>query len=227
VTGRDISGHAQRALLRDILANEWSGQAAADSAAYRLTRTFRDIVSERVIGFVLSECHEADATFDYTQIRRRDAPIWALVNEQPQHLLDPQYATWTDFLVAAVDATIEQAMQGQDGDLRDRVWSEFSVSAFRHPLSPGLPFVGRLLDMPTVALPGDLYTPRVHWRTSGASERMVVSPGHEADGIMHMPTGQSGHPLSPFYANSHPSWIAGDPTPFLPGAVVHTLTLTP
>jgi penicillin amidase len=56
---------------------------------------------------------------------------------------------------------------------------------------------------------------------------MVVSPGREADGIMHMPTGQSGHPLSPFYANSHAAWTKGEPTPFLPGPAVYTLTLSP
>ena len=44
---------------------------------------------------------------------------------------------------------------------------------------------------------------------------------------MHMPTGQSGHPLSPYYANSHDAWINGDPTPFLPGPAEHSLTLTP
>jgi hypothetical protein len=36
-------------------------------------------------------------------------------------------------------------------------------------------------------------------------------------GIMHKPTGQSGHPLSPFYASSRPSSVAGNPTPFPPG----------
>ena len=221
------AGDANRAELRDILDNGWSGKAAADSAAYRLTRTFRDIVSERVIEFVLVECYEADATFDYTAIRRRDASIWTIVNEQPHHLLDPQYATWTDFLTDAVDTTVEQAMRGEEGRPRDRVWSEYNLAAFRHPLSVGLPFVGRLLDMRLVPLPGDLYTPRMHWGAVGASERMVVSPGREAEGIMHMPTGQSGHPLSPFYANSHPAWVAGEATPFLPGPPVHSLTLTP
>jgi penicillin amidase len=54
--------------------------------------------------------------------------------------------------------------------------------------------------MPPHALPGDLYTPRVQWGAIGASERMVVSPGREAAGIMHMPTGQSGNPWSPFYS---------------------------
>ena len=74
---------------------------------------------------------------------------------------------------------------------------------------------------------GDLYTIQVHSGSLGASERMVVSPGHEAEGIMHMPTGQSGHPLSPFYSNSHDAWVTGEPTPFLPGPAEHTLTLTP
>jgi penicillin amidase len=56
---------------------------------------------------------------------------------------------------------------------------------------------------------------------------MIVSPGRESAGIMHRPTGQSGHPLSPFYDNSHAAWIKGEPTPFLPGKTEHTLTLTP
>jgi len=130
-------------------------------------------------------------------------------------------------LLAAVDATIEQTQRDRGGDLRDRVWSEYNVVAYRHPLSAAIPFAWRWLDMPEATLPGDLYTPRVHWGAIGASERMVVAPGHEADGIMHMPTGQSGHPLSPFYANSHAAWVAGEPTPFLPGPALHTLTLTP
>jgi penicillin amidase len=56
---------------------------------------------------------------------------------------------------------------------------------------------------------------------------MVVSPGNEREGIMHMPTGQSGHPLSPFYRNSHDAWARGEPTPFLPGPTRYTLTLAP
>jgi penicillin amidase len=227
-----IGGRSQRALFRDIVADGWSGQAAADSAAYRLIREFREIVSTRVIAFVLSECYDADRAFDYTTVRRRDTPIWTLVTEQPQHLLDPQYANWPEMLVEAVDATIERAMRDQNGnlrpgDLRDRVWSEYNVTAYQHPLSGAVPFLDRWLDMPTVALPGDLYSPRVQSGTQGASQRMVVSPGREADGIMQMPTGQSGHPLSEFYANSHDAWLTGEPTPFLPGPATHTLTLTP
>jgi penicillin amidase len=42
-----------------------------------------------------------------------------------------------------------------------------------------------------------------------------------------MPGGQSGHPLSPHYRDSHEAWASGKPTPFLPGEAVHRLELTP
>lgn len=227
LTDDAIRGSSDRALARELLATGWSPSVTPDSTAYRLTRTFRDIVSERVMAFVLSECYEADPSFDYTTVRRRDAAIFALVTAQPLHLLEPRYTDWNDLLLSAVDATIELAMRDRSGSLRDRVWSEYNTIVYRHPLSAGLPVIGRWLDMPHAELPGDLFTPRVHWGALAASERMVVSPGREAEGIMHMPTGQSGHPLSPFYANSHAAWVAGEPTPFLPGPAVHTLTLTP
>ena len=42
-----------------------------------------------------------------------------------------------------------------------------------------------------------------------------------------MPGGQSGHPLSPNFLRGHADWVAGRPTPLLPGAPVHTLRLEP
>ena len=38
---------------------------------------------------------------------------------------------------------------------------------------------------------GDLFTVRMHWGSVASSERMIVSPGQESAGMMHMPTGQS------------------------------------
>jgi len=63
--------------------------------------------------------------------------------------------------------------------------------------------------------------------TAGASERFAVSPGREKDGYFHMPTGQSGHPLSAHYRDAEAAWVTGEATPFVPGPAVHTLTLRP
>ena len=69
--------------------------------------------------------------------------------------------------------------------------------------------------------------PRVSAPGFGASERMVVTPGREQDGILNMPGGQSGHPLSPFFLAGHSDWVEGRPTPFLPGPPMHTFNLSP
>ena len=66
---------------------------------------------------------------------------------------------------------------------------------------PAVPLLSRWIDMPALELPGDAYMPRVQGLSAGASERLVVSPGREEHAIFHMPTGQSGHPLSPHYAD--------------------------
>jgi penicillin amidase len=57
--------------------------------------------------------------------------------------------------------------------------------------------------------------------------RMVVSPGHEETAILHMPGGQSGHFLSPHYADAHAAWVEGEPSPFLSGPKVSELKLVP
>ena len=53
------------------------------------------------------------------------------------------------------------------------------------------------------------------------------SPGRESEGYLHMPGGQSGHPLSPFYRAGHEAWVRGEATAFLPGTAKYTLKLVP
>jgi penicillin amidase len=69
--------------------------------------------------------------------------------------------------------------------------------------------------------------PRVQDRSFGQSERLVVAPGHEAEGLLVVPGGQSGHPLSPYYRSGQDAWANGEMQPLLPGPAQHTLTLTP
>jgi penicillin amidase len=222
-----VAGDPSRQRFRDVVQNRWSGAASPDSAGYRLTRRFRDQVMNRVVSFLLSDCYEADPAFDYTTVRRREGAVWKLTYERPVHLLNPRYGSWGDLFTASIDTIIAEDEENGSGDLVSRTWADDNRLAYRHPLSPALPVIGRWLDMPYADMPGDLFTPRMQFGASGASERMVVSPGREAEGIMQMPTGQSGHPLSPYYRNSHDAWVRGEPTPFLPGPAEHTLTLVP
>ena len=152
--------------------------------------------------------------------------MWALVTERPAHLLDPRHASWDALLLAALDeAVLELTKDGRP--LAERTWGERNTSLIRHPLSRAVPQLASFLDMPPEPLPGDNHMPRFQSPSAGASERFGVSPGREEQGYFHMPCGQSGHPLSPHYADGHAAWAKGEKTPFLPGPAVHVLTLVP
>ncbi len=157
--------------------------------------------------------------------RQFEGPLWSLLTEQPMHLLSADYASWTGLMLAAVDENIEYFDENFAGSLEQRSWGERNMAAIRHPLSSSLPQLSRWLDMTFEPLDGDSNMPRAQGPAFGASERFAVSPGDEANSYLHMPTGQSGHPLSSFYRRGHDDWVQGRATGFLPGSTVHTLTL--
>jgi penicillin amidase len=130
-------------------------------------------------------------------------------------------------MLAAVRQNIDYFQDNYSGPLSARTWGEINTAAIRHPLSGSIPLLGDYLNMPADPLNGDLDMPKAQGPSFGASERFSVAPGDEANSLMQMPTGQSGHPLSPFYRRGHEDWVAGQPSPFLPGVAAHTLTLTP
>jgi penicillin amidase len=81
--------------------------------------------------------------------------------------------------------------------------------------------------MPATPLAGDSQMPRVQHAAFGQSQRMVVAPGQEQNGILVIPAGQSGHPLSPFYRADHRYWQAAIALPFLPGPEKYQQQLLP
>jgi penicillin amidase len=214
-----------RAEMRRLLVATWDGRASVDSVAYRLVKEFRSEVAERALTPLFASCKEADPEFDVRTLRQYEGPLWRLVSERPLHLLEPRYGSWDDLLLASADAVIA-AHAGRP--LAQATWGDRNTLRIRHPFSGGLPgFLARYLDIPTRPIPGDADMPRFQAPAFGASERIVVSPGHEETGIFHMPVGQSGHPMSPNYRDGERDWEEGRPTPFLPGPAVHRLRLVP
>ena len=222
-----VDGDKQLGEYRDLVDN-WIPRAVPESVGYRLVRSFRLEVQSRLFHALSAVAREEYA--DDVELRlsnQFEGPLWALVSEQPQHLLPGQYSTWQDLFVDAVRSSINYFEVNYGERLADRTWGERNLASIRHPLSGGIPIFGGLLNMPAEPLAGDVDLPRAQGRTFGASQRFAVSPGDEANGIMHMPTGQSGHPLSEFYAKGHDVWAKGMPSPFLPGETQHKLLLKP
>jgi penicillin G amidase len=207
-------------------AAKWEGRASVESVSYRLVRSFHRAVARRVLAPIFESCLEADPEFDWTKFHHEDA-LWTLVNEKPPHLLSSTYRDWNTLLLAAADDVVA-ALDDEHVPMARATWGRRNQLELRHPFSYSLPrFLTGWLNAPAVALPGDNDLPRVQAPDYGASDRFVVSPGHEAEGIFQMPGGESGHPLSPYYLAGHEAWVRGDPMPFLPGKAAHTLTLNP
>ena len=228
LTPEAVAKDSRRAEARRLV-EAWGGHASVDSVGYRVVRAFRDEVRGRTLDPLLAPARARDAKrfrAGASPNSRWEGPVWALVSARPRHLLDPRYASWEALLVEALDAAVVELTAG-GGALAGRTWGERNTTLFRHPLSRAVPWLSSFLDMPRVALPGDNNMPRFQSPTAGASERFAVSPGREQQGYFHMPCGQSGHPLSPHYADGHDAWAKGEPTPFLPGSAIHVLTLVP
>lgn len=223
---------AQRAQTPAILelaqaATQWQGRASPDSVGYRIVRAWRLAVHARLLDGLLAPANAAlGDDFIAPNLPQFEGVAWPLVTQRPDNLLPRRFSTWDGlFEDAAVEVRDTLAKQGP---LAQRTWGERNTAAICHPLASSIPLLGkRFLCMPPDQLPGDSNMPRVAAPHDGASERLVVSPGHEADGIIHMPGGQSGHPLSPFWGAGHEDWVHGRATPFLPGRTEYTLKLRP
>lgn len=216
----------QRQLLLQQVRN-WGARASVESVGYRAVWRFRNLVVDQLCDLISQPCRATVPDFSIRPFRRLEGPLWKIVSERPQHFLDPRFESWDAWLLASADQVIAEATQG-GASIEDYTWGRLNTSQIRHPLSLAVPALSRWLDMPSQPLSGGFADlPRIQSPRAGASQRMAVSPGREEDGYMHMPCGQSGHPLSPHYADSHSAWVEGQPSPFLPGPAVHTLKLEP
>jgi penicillin amidase len=143
------------------------------------------------------------------------------------------------YVLAARDAM--ERLERDHGDADDWNWSAIHAASFTHPVSAGGWPLRWLFDRGPSELVGDGTTVmRVSFnrlRPFGAWElpswRQVLDVGNWDESRVVLPTGQSGHPLSPHYFDQNDMWRRGEyrPQPFTRAAVdaarAHRLLLLP
>ena len=203
----------------------WGGCACADSVGYRIVRNFRLKFIDLSTAPVLNYMKRNDEKFSFGRMNRQvEYPAWEMLSRQPAHLLNPEFESWQALKLAALDQVLEKMAEG-GLPLEEQTWGVQNTAKIQHPLGRAVSAVNWFTAMPAEPLSGDSHMPRVQSSRKGASERMVVSPGSEERGIFHMATGQSAHPLSPFFGNGHSDWVEGNPSPFMEKEIRHVLTL--
>jgi len=225
LTAEAVRGDTTLTAVRGILAG-WSHRADTTSVAHAYLRFARGELVRLLVEPMIAPCRSADSLFEYDwtlsdEVARR------LLLERPIHLLDPRYADY--------DALVRDAARSAARLMRERVpgvplpkiaWGRVNRADYGHPLGLAVPALGRWLNLPRVALAGGSNCVRVARPRSGASMRMVADLADPARSTFALPGGQSGHFLSPHYADEFADWVAGRTTPLAPGAPAHRITLT-
>ncbi len=217
--GPDLDSHGGRtaAILRD-----WDAQVRADTLAPHLAAQLTLDLEEAVGGDEAFEAGLDRSPFGNIELQRLLA---GGMNE----------AWWDDVRTLEHEtraSVIAAALERLDAERPARTWGEVHQVAFRHPLA-ATPLVGRLIDRVwsrgPFAVGGDGSTiDAQYWSrrrpfrvTALPSLRFVVEVGDWDHAVMVLPTGQSGHPWSPFYDDELGAWLAVEPIllPFSRGAV--------
>ncbi|HSF29144.1 MAG TPA: penicillin acylase family protein [Candidatus Tectomicrobia bacterium] len=228
LTPHALSEKPTRAELRRTL-EAWDKRAEVASLGIGLLSHFRNVLAKAVFTPFLTSCQLYDQAFVY-HWAHIDTPLQQMLTAKiPQLLPDPQhYTTWDAFILGMLEESARQ-LRDRYGvtSLQDLKWGRLNRVWFRHPFSRAIPALGWWLDIGGDELPGCAFCVRVADGSVGANMRLVISPGHPQNGLLHMPGGQSGQPLSAHYADQHPYWARGLPQAFAVGPPRHTLRLVP
>ena len=220
--------HSELAEARQYI-EAWNGRMDADSLGIGLLWGWREKLSAVVFAPMVARCRQTDPDFYYAW-RKLETPLRALLTERiPATLPNPQYRDWQDLLLKTLVETMKE-LKHRHGvkTLSDLTWGEINRVPIRHPFSKSMPFLSPVLDMAEREMSGcSGFCVRIAGNGHGATERMVVSPGYPDQGILHMPGGQSGHPLSEHYRDQQRAWQDGLPLSFLPETSKHEIIFTP
>ncbi len=217
--GPDLDSHGGRtaAILRD-----WDARVRADALAPHLSAQLTLDLEEAVGGDEAFEAGLDRSPFGNVELQR------LLAGGMNEAWWDDVRTLEHETRASVIAATLEHL----DAERPAETWGEVHQVDFRHPLA-ATPVVGRLIDRVwsrgPFAVGGDGSTiDAQYWSrrrpfrvTALPSLRFVVEVGDWDHAVMVLPTGQSGHPWSPFYDDELGAWLAVEPIllPFSRGAV--------
>jgi len=217
--GSDLDRHGGR--TAEILRN-WDARVAADALAPHLAARLTLDLEEAVGGDEAFEAGLEGTPFGNVELQRLLAGGMSEAWWDDVRTLE--HETRTSVIAAVLDRL--------DAEQPTRTWGEVHQVLFRHPLA-ATPLVGRLIgrvwSRGPFAVGGDGSTINAeYWsrrRPFGVialpSLRFVTEVGDWDHTVMVLPTGQSGHPWSPYYDDELDAWLAVKPIvlPFSRGAV--------
>jgi penicillin amidase len=207
---------------------DWDGETRVDSTATLVLEVTRRALLARILKPKLGD--------DLAGYR------WPMSTIFLQNVLEQNLKRWlppadTDFnmtLMKSLEEGIRQipSLVHSQNHAAWR-WGDAIPLTFRHPLSGGLPFLGRWLDVGPFPQPGTGTTVKQTTPHLGPSMRMVVDFSDLDQSMQNITLGESGLVSSPYYRDQFSAWSDGKSFPMLfsdesvEKGAVHKLMLDP
>lgn len=207
----------------------WDGKADIETKGLALLINFRNNLGQATFSWILSNCKKYDEEFFYSWLYF-DTPLQQILKRKiPEILPQPEkFHNWNNFIIQQLKESMQQLYtESAHSKLTDLRWGLVNRVEIKHPIFGEIPFLGYLLNMPEDESAGCGGCVRAAGPGFGASERMVVSPGHQDQGFLQIPQGQSANPVSKNYIDQQNFWLRGIPLPFLSQQTNHHLRLIP
>lgn len=204
----------------------WGERAIPSSVGYRLVDRFRKLAVDGLYEAWLGTPKKQSGRRTWVA-SQAEGPARQLLRERPVALVPKGHESWDAYLDRVLEQVADDVDSEAGGRLERYTWGEVGRAGISHPLARAIAPLAWVTNPKDVAVPGDRPTVRAAAPGFGASQRFSVSPGREAEGLFHMPGGQAGSPRTPYYLAGHEDWLAGRPTPFLPGPAKWRLQMVP
>lgn len=204
---------------------QWKACACTDSIGYTLVRRFRSAVINSLLTPIEKTLDENNIKIRYVA-RDIEPAVWLLINNKISGWLPQGMTNYEMFLSNAYDTSLQKLKErhanGKDNWQALR-WGNVNKLKIQHPFAKSFGPFKDYFNMPEVEGFGDSFIPAVQTANFGASQRLIVNPKNQENGILTVPGGQSGHVLSQFYKNGFKDYAENKNTPLLPGEKKHSL----
>lgn len=213
-------------------AEGWNGRADASSVEFHSMVVAGERLRDAALAPLLALVVREVPGYRYEWLLAHEA-AFRILEERPEHLLPSEAEDWVDYLRDELSASAAALGLDRLADPLGGVagfgvrWGDVNEARIRHPFSSAQPALARFLDLPGDPLDGWPGAIRAQQPGYGQSLRFVGRPGRSETALLDLPGGQSGHPLSRWYAAGHSAWVEGTGLPLAAGPAEHTLTLLP
>jgi penicillin amidase len=188
----------------------WDGRARAESAATLICEATRAALLARILKPKLGD--------DFSVYH------WAMSTVFLQNVIEQKLTRWLPPGDADFDVTLIESLEEGVRQIPTKVhsqsraawkWGDTIPLTFHHPLSSGIPLLGRWFDVGPFPQAGTGTTVKQTTPTFGPSMRMVVDFSDFDQSVQNITLGESGQPFSDYYKDQFGAWYTGQSFPML------------